>query len=115
MIGSIFKAFGFFFVCFLILSIPVSGKPLFDHLFKISKPVGKVIAEKAEDGLDQSRDLGERLFKNSLPRNASDEIKVRNSSVKKQANLFQTPKREKFDEHSKEDQEELERTIQNEF
>jgi hypothetical protein len=115
MIGSIFKAIGLFFVCYLILCIPVGGKPLFNHLFKISTPVGKVIAEKAEDGLDQSRNLGERLFKNSIPRNASDEIKVRNSSFKRQVKFFESTKNEKYDEHSKEDQAELERTIQNEF
>ncbi|MFZ4713100.1 MAG: hypothetical protein ACOYL6_05295 [Bacteriovoracaceae bacterium] len=116
MIGSTFKVFGFFIVCFLILCIPVGGKPLFEHLFKMSTPVGKVIAEKAEDSFDKSKNFGERLFSNSIPSNNSDEIRMRNSSVKKaRRNAFKVEAQDQYDDHSSEDQEALEKTIQSHY
>jgi hypothetical protein len=117
MIGATFKVIGFFFACFLFLCIPVKGKPIFDHLFRASKPVGRVIADGAEAGLDKSRDLGQRLFSNSVPKENSDEIRYRSASHKrtKVKNNFQSMKDEvetiKYDDHSTEDQEALEKTI----
>ncbi len=116
MIGATFKIIGFFFACFLFLCIPVKGKPLFDHLFRASRPVGRVIADGAEAGLDKSRDIGQKFFSNSVPKDDSDEIRFRSAShkrtVKKNYSAIKEERESiKYDDHTSEDQAALEKTI----
>lgn len=84
MVGTIFKTIGFFFICFLFLCIPVKDRTIFDHLFRAGKPVGKIISEGAEAGLQKTQTYGKRLFSNSDPTLTNqDEVRSVHASARK--------------------------------
>lgn len=108
MVGTIFKTFGFFFICFLVLCIPIKDRTLFDHLFRASKPVGKIISEGAETGLQKTQIYGKKLFSNSDPAvvNQQDEVRSVNASARK------IPKA-KLDHYSEDEEAALNQAIEN--
>lgn len=107
MVGTIFKTFGFFFICFLVLCIPIKDRTLFDHLFRASKPVGKIITEGAETGLHKTQSYGKKLFSNSDPAIINqDEVRSVNSSARQ-------VRKKSLDQYSEDDEEALSKTIEN--
>lgn len=110
MLGTMLKVLGFFFLCFIILSIPIKDKTIFDHLFNASKPVGETIADKAEEGFDKTKKFSRSLFQNSVPKKYNgedrDEVRSIHSSTRKK------PSNEKpYDDYSESDEQALEKEI----
>lgn len=64
-------AFGMFAATYLLLSIDLSGKTLFEHLYKVTSPLTTSLQRSIERMMgrsyDGTRDVGRKLFNNSLP------------------------------------------------
>lgn len=107
MVGTIFKTFVFFFICFIVLCIPIKDRTLFEHLFRVSRPVGKIITEGAETGLQKTQTYGKKLFSNSDPAIITrDEVRSVNSSAKKVT-------KKSLDHYSEDDEKALNQAIEN--
>lgn len=67
-------ALGMFVATFLLLSIELKGKPLFSHLHEFALPATRGFQRGAEKlvggGLGRTRDVGEQLFNNTIPKSA---------------------------------------------
>lgn len=113
MLGKFFKIIGFFFLCFVILCIPVNNKPIFEYLFKASKPAGNIIKETALKGFDQTKNVGKKFFANSIPKTSQnkniDTITEKRSAPKKSINNVEV----ESDQFLETEKNELESTINN--
>lgn len=83
MIGIIFKCSLAFIFSFIILSMPISEKPLFYHLSDITGPLGGEIKNSFSKSIDRSlkksKKIGSELF-TSKP-NVQDKVKSKQSSI----------------------------------
>jgi hypothetical protein len=71
----IFAAFSIFVATYLLLSIDLSGRPIFSYLYKITAPFSKSIQRSVESlmgkGIVESKEVGGKLFNNSLPKKST--------------------------------------------
>ena len=85
MVGIIFKCSIAFIVSFLVLSMPISKKPLFYHLSDITGPLGgeikKSLSKSVGRSLKKTKELGSDLFTNSDPPKVLDKVKSKQSAI----------------------------------
>lgn len=91
MISMIFKFTIAFTLSYFLLSVNISGKPLFYQLSKFTGPVGddiqKSISKSIKSSIRKSKELGEQFINSSVPKYVDDSIKSKQSSVKKSKQL----------------------------
>lgn len=67
------KLMGFFFISFILLSVPVNNETLFSYVSKKAAPQVEMILNTfhdiGEDVFRKCKILGKQLFSNSIPRN----------------------------------------------
>jgi len=67
-------AFGMFAATYLLLSIDLDGRTLFEHLYKVTSPLTVSLQRSIEGMMGRSyegtREVGKKLFNNSLPENS---------------------------------------------
>ncbi|MFN9111112.1 MAG: hypothetical protein ACK5XN_13700 [Bacteroidota bacterium] len=77
---KLFMSLGIFISTYFLLSIDVSDRPIFDHLYDITSPLTKSIQQYVEGLMGQSleggKDIGEKLFNNSVPKKMNTTNKV---------------------------------------
>ncbi len=71
---KLFLAFGMFAATYLLLSIYLDGRTLFEHLYKVTSPLSVSLQKSIEAMMgrsyDGTREVGKKLFINSLPENS---------------------------------------------
>lgn len=82
----IFKFSIAFVLSYVLLSIPVSNRPLFYHLTKITGPIGgdihKSISKSVKRSVSKTKDLGTQLFESSAPPKVFDDrVKRKQSAI----------------------------------
>ena len=72
LIGSV----AIFVVTFLLLSINLKNKPVFNHIYTYSSPLTQTLQEKVEYivkfGFDGGKAFGSKIFHNSIPHQKSN-------------------------------------------
>lgn len=77
---KLLMALGMFAATYLLLSIDLDGRTLFEHLYKITSPL-TVSLQRSIEGMmgrsyDGTREVGKKLFNNSLPATKTPAIAV---------------------------------------
>lgn len=79
---------GIFIVTVLFLSIEVSGKPIFAHIYKVISPATTSAQAATENffnsSVNKTQRYSKKLFDNSVP-HVGDSVNSKMSSLKKQA------------------------------
>ena len=97
-----FGVLGIFIATVLFLSIEVSDKPIFAHIYKVISPATTAAQEATENFFDSSINKTQRyskkLFDNSVPK-VGDSVKSKMSGLKKQVGVpaEQITKKEKLE------------------
>lgn len=85
MISFVLKPLFWFCFSFLVLSIPISERPLFDHISGVFGPTARGVIQdfnqRAEETVRVGKKAIDQLFR-TIPKNA-DKVEVRQSSVSK--------------------------------
>ncbi|MBY0516127.1 MAG: hypothetical protein K2P81_04420 [Bacteriovoracaceae bacterium] len=72
---KIFAAFSIFVATYFLLSIDLSGRPVFSYLYDLTSPFSKSLQKSVESlmgkGIVESKEVGGKLFNNSLPKKAT--------------------------------------------
>jgi hypothetical protein len=80
-----------FIATFLLLSIQLNNKPIFEHIYQHTSPLTVRLQNYLEDlvnhGLDSSKSVGEKIFKNSVPNRAKSKAPEENLSGADKAEL----------------------------
>jgi hypothetical protein len=75
---KLFMACGMFVATFLLLTINVGGKTLFEHLYQMAKPLTTKAQSGIEGvmgrGVEGTRSVGQQLFNNSVPASTQSAI-----------------------------------------
>jgi Pyruvate/2-oxoacid:ferredoxin oxidoreductase gamma subunit len=86
MIKTIIKVTGLLILLVLVLSIDISGKPLFSYIYKTISPTTKLVQKKAavilDDSIQSTKTYTQQIFDNSVPK-FKDSVKSKLSSIKK--------------------------------
>ena len=86
MISLFFKSLLWFSASFIILSVPISNKPLFDHLSvafgDLTQEFISDFSKKAKKSLDVGKAGVQKMFE-TVPKTSADKVKVKQSSVNK--------------------------------
>ncbi len=97
---KLFMSLGIFISTYFLLSIDISDRTIFAHLYDITSPMTKSIQRYVEGLMGQSleggKDIGEKLFNNSVPKKV-------NSPSKMLAPLKQTAPAENLSEAEKQE------------
>jgi hypothetical protein len=79
MIGIIFKSTIAFVLSFIVLSIPISNKPLFKHISDFTGPLGgdikKSFSKSVDNTVKKTKQMSNNLF------SGSDSVKSKQSSI----------------------------------
>lgn len=103
MLKKIVMSFAMFSATYLLLSVRVSGVPLFTHLYRLTSPATLAVQAWIENvggkGWQGSRRVGHSLFHNSLPTTHGRSQNLHRTSLQvgsgiPQENLGETEKRE---------------------
>jgi hypothetical protein len=82
MFGIIFKSSIAFVISFIVLSMPISNRPLFYHLSDLTGPLGgeikKSFSKSIDRSLEKSKEIGSELFTSS---NVQDRVKSKQSAI----------------------------------
>ncbi len=85
MIKLIFKCSIAFIVSFIVLSMPISDKPVFYHLSELTGPLGgdiqKSFSKSLKRSVSKTKKMSSKLFSNSNPPKVKDRVKSRQSSI----------------------------------
>ena len=77
---KLFMAFGMFAATYLLLSIDLDGKTIFQHLYKSTSPLTVSLQRSIEAMMgrsyDGTREVGKKLFNNSLPQAKAPAVAV---------------------------------------
>ncbi len=77
---KLIMSLGIFISTYFLLSIDISDRPIFDHLYDITSPMTKSIQRYVEGLMGQSleggKDIGEKLFNNSVPKKVNSASKM---------------------------------------
>lgn len=79
MISIIFKSTVAFVLSFIVLSIPISKKPLFQHLSSFTGPLGSDIKKSFSRSVDSTVQKTKRISSNLF--STSDSVKSKQSSI----------------------------------
>lgn len=83
---TVLGIFGIFIATVLLLSIEISGRPIFSHIYRIISPATQTAQNATEDFFDRSMNktqkYSKKLFDNSVPK-VDDAVKSKMSGVKK--------------------------------
>jgi len=92
------NTFAMFAATVFFLSIEISDRPIFDHIYNKISPVTQAMQDKAEsffDGtVDSTQKVTKKFFDNSTPK-VKDSVKSKMSSVKKSIPQEEVPARDK--------------------
>ena len=114
MIFSFLKYSLAFFIFFVMLSIPLNDKPLFNHLNDITHPLTKSILNKVErqtlSALSTLKDFGKKLFSNATP-TYSDSISVKKSAISRNIPRKSKPQEEQIIEDVEEEVVEVKNSV----
>ena len=76
-----------FIISFVVLSIPLGNKSIFEHISDVTGPVGDDAKEYVVDGVKKSfsktKKLGKSFFSNSKPQYVKDQVQNKQSSANK--------------------------------
>lgn len=82
------NAFAMFTATVFFLSIEVSDRPIFDHIYKRISPLTQATQDKAESffngTVDSTQKVSKKFFDNSTPK-VNDAVKSKMSAIKKAA------------------------------
>ncbi len=97
---KLFMSLGIFISTYFLLSIDISDRPVFAHLYDITSPITKSIQRYVEGLMGQSleggKDIGEKLFNNSVPKrlNTAEKILAPQKQTAPAENLSEAEKHE---------------------
>ena len=99
---TIFSIFGLLVVFLVMLSVEISGKPIFSHIYGVISPATKSAQNATQKffskSVDSTQTYSKKLFNNSEPR-VRDAVKSKLSSTKK---MVSEPAEKITDEEKKE-------------
>lgn len=89
MIGLFIRSLLWFSVSFVVLSIPIKEKPLFNHLSNVfgdsAQSVIQDFSVKAGESLHVGKKAIEQMFRTVPKSSASDKVKVKQSAIEREA------------------------------
>ncbi len=95
----------FFLASYLLLSFPISGKPLFAHFYQVSKhatsPVYQFMIAQTEKAYDGAKTVVKKLFYNAKP-SLSIDPSLTKSEPLKEVEIQGEEEQEKITDHERE-------------